>query len=281
MKHHQAIRPELRQWILDTTRAGHGVPEVLALMKQHGYDAASSRRMVAEVLKLPLLGLTSTPAAGSRRPRHPQGPRVDAAGHPVTVSLSVESPALRLLHGILSADECSELIELARPRLKRALTVSTDGGAEQHEARTGQGMFFALGENPLIERIEQRIAALLDMPVIHGEGLQVLHYLPGQEYQPHVDWFDPGQPGHARVTAQGGQRVASVVMYLNTPEAGGGTGFPSLGLGVTAVQGSAVYFAYEEGDQTSLHAGLPVLRGEKWIATKWLRERPYRLPQPR
>jgi prolyl 4-hydroxylase len=279
MKHHQAIRPELRQWILDTTRAGHGVPEVLALMKQHGYDAASSRRMVAEVLKIPLMALTAIPARGLR-PRHPQAPRVDAAGHPITISLSVEAPVIRLLQGILSVDECSELIALARPRLKRALTVSTDGGAEQHEARTGAGMFFALGENPLIERIEQRIAALLDLPVIHGEGLQVLHYQHGQEYQPHVDWFDPAQPGHARVTAQGGQRVASVVMYLNTPEAGGGTGFPALGLEVTAVQGSAVYFAYEEGDHGSLHAGLPVLRGEKWIATKWLRERPYRLPQP-
>jgi len=77
------------------------------------------------------------------------------------------------------------------------------------------------------------------------------------------------------VTARGGQRIASVVMYLNTPEEGGGTGFPHIGLTVTAMRGSAVYFAYETGDQASLHAGLPVIKGEKWIATKWLRERPY------
>jgi len=65
-------------------------------------------------------------------------------------------------------------------------------------------------------------------------------------------------------------------MYLNTPEEGGGTGFPAVGLTVTAQRGSAVYFAYETGEQASLHAGLPVTRGEKWIATKWLRERPFR-----
>jgi prolyl 4-hydroxylase len=117
------------------------------------------------------------------------------------------------------------------------------------------------------------------VPVNHGEGLQILHYLPGQEYEPHCDWFDPEQPGFGQFTAVGGQRIASVVMYLNTPEQGGGTAFPEIGLTVTARRGSAVYFAYEGGDLTSLHAGLPVLRGEKWIATKWLRERPYRNQQ--
>ena len=127
---------------------------------------------------------------------------------------------------------------------------------------------------PLVRSIEQRLARLLDLPVEHGEGLQVLHYLPGQEYEPHYDWFDPAQPGYSALTARGGQRIASVVMYLNTPEEGGGTAFPQVGLTVTAIAGSAVYFAYETGDTSSLHAGLPVLRGEKWIATKWLRERP-------
>ena len=120
------------------------------------------------------------------------------------------------------------------------------------------------------------MSALLGLPASHGEGLQVLHYGPGQAYEPHFDWFDPAQPGFAAITAAGGQRIASVVMYLNTPDEGGGTAFPEVGLTVTAWQGSAVYFAYETGNQASLHAGLPVTRGEKWIATKWLRERPYR-----
>ncbi|HET8763497.1 MAG TPA: 2OG-Fe(II) oxygenase, partial [Gemmatimonadales bacterium] len=143
------------------------------------------------------------------------------------------------------------------------------------DRRTSAGMFFRLGESPLIERIEGRLAALLGVPVSHGEGLQVLHYGPGQEYEPHYDWFDPSQPGFDAVTAHGGQRVASIVMYLNTPEEGGGTDFPQAGLTVTALRGSAVYFSYGTGDTASLHAGLPVRHGEKWIATKWLRERPF------
>ena len=277
------ISPELREWILATTRAGHGVPEVLRLLKESGYDPRQSRSMLAEVLKLPLAALTAStsgPVAlpGSLRPSHPQPPEVTVAGHTVQVSLSVEAPALRVLEGLLSEHECAELIELARPRLQRARTVDSDGQHQVDQRRTSEGMFFALDELPLVGRIEQRLAALLGMPASHGEGLQILHYLPGQEYEPHFDWFDAQQPGYAAITAAGGQRVASVVMYLNTPAQGGGTAFPALGLTVTARRGSAVYFAYEGGDLSSLHAGLPVLAGEKWIATKWLRERPYRYP---
>jgi prolyl 4-hydroxylase len=273
------ISPALREWILTTTRAGHGVAEVLQLMKDSGYDPRQSRSMVAEVLRLPLAALQAS--AGKLLPpglrtTHPEVPDVCIDGHTIQVALSVEKPVLRVLEGVLGGAECDELIELARPRLQRALTVDSDGGQQVDQRRTSEGTFFQLNELPLVGRIEQRLAGLLGVPVDHGEGLQILHYLPGQEYEPHFDWFDAEQPGFAAITAAGGQRIASVVMYLNTPAQGGGTAFPEIGLTVTARRGSAVYFAYEGGDRSSLHAGLPVQRGEKWIATKWLRERPFR-----
>jgi prolyl 4-hydroxylase len=277
MKSFHKVRPELREWILATARAGHGVPEVLRLLKEAGYDAAQSRRAVSEVLDIPLTSLNAVaPRPSGRRPRHPEAPQVLVDGRPIRIAISVEAPALRVLDDLLSTEECDGLIELARPRLNRAMTVDQQGKQQVDAARTSQGMFFSLGETPLIAALEARLATLLDMPVEFGEGLQVLHYLPGQEYEAHHDWFDPSQPGYSTITAKGGQRVASVVMYLNTPEEGGGTGFPAVGLTVTAQRGSAVYFAYETGEQASLHAGLPVTRGEKWIATKWLRERPFR-----
>lgn len=270
------ISPELREWVLATSRAGHSPHAVVELMRSHGYDPRQSRSIVAEVLNLPPAALLAdAPAPNGRRTRHPEPPLAKAGDREVRVSLSMDKPALRVLDGLLTGEECDELIALARPRLARALTVDASGGQQVDHRRTSVGMFFKLGELPLVARLEQRIAGLFDVPASHGEGLQILHYLPGQEYQPHFDWFDPDQPGYATITARGGQRIASVVMYLNTPEAGGGTAFPEVGLTVTALRGSAVYFAYEGGDASSLHAGLPVLRGEKWIATKWLRERPY------
>jgi prolyl 4-hydroxylase len=209
------------------------------------------------------------------RTRHPQAPLQTIGEHPVKVTVSTDAPVVRVLENLLTPEECDGLMAEAKPRLARSLTVDVDGRHQKDQRRTSQGMFFGIGETPLVQRIEQRIADLLAIPVNHGEGLQILHYQPGQEYEPHFDWFNPEQPGFSTITARGGQRIASVVMYLNTPEEGGGTAFPRIGLTVTAMRGSAVYFAYETGDEASLHAGLPVIKGEKWIATKWLRERPY------
>ena len=281
MRHHTPIRPELRQWILETTRAGHSVADVLRMMHETGYAARDSRRIVAAVLDMPMAALETRLRPHRTHGAHvrlPDGPHAVVGERTVRVMLAAEAPPLRVFDGLLDAGECDALIELARPRLQRARTVAHDGAQQIDEHRTSDGMFFGLGEQPLIERIEARIAALLGVPVDHGEGLQVLHYLPGQQYEPHQDWFDPTQPGYAAITATGGQRIASLVIYLNTPEAGGGTAFPEIGLTVTAQRGSAVCFTYEGGDTASLHAGLPVQKGEKWIATKWLRERPYREP---
>jgi prolyl 4-hydroxylase len=276
MNKRQAQTQELRDWIAATARAGHNVDAILRMMEQAGYAPRQARQLVARILDQPALamGVVAGPKAG-KRTTHPQPPVVEIDGHRIDVALTLDAPPLRVLDNVLTFAECDELIEQARPRLNRALTVGPGGQQRIDAARTSSGMFFQLGETALIQRIEQRLAGLVGLPVSHGEALQVLHYLPGQQYEPHVDWFDAAQPGFASITAKGGQRVASVIIYLNTPAGGGGTGFPNIGVTVTARRGAAVYFAYEGGDQISLHAGLPVTAGEKWIATKWLRERPY------
>lgn len=265
------LTPQLRDWILATHRAGHDVDTIVALMETHGYDAAAYRDAVAQLLNV----AWAPPAAETRRARHPTAPLVQLSERAIAVTASLDRPLVRVLDGLVSPTECDALIALARPRLARALTVDAEGGQQVDRRRTNAGMFFKPGEFPLVAQIEDRIAELVGLPASHGEGLQVLHYESGQEYQPHYDWFDPAQAGYETITARGGQRIATIVMYLNTPAAGGGTAFPKAGLTVTALRGTAVYFAYEGGDESSLHAGLPVTRGEKWIATKWLRERPY------
>jgi prolyl 4-hydroxylase len=200
-------------------------------------------------------------------------------GRPVTVLARLAQPALTVFGNLLSADECEALIAAAQPRLARSRTVDRNGGAAvSHASRTSDGMFFAPGETPLIARIEQRIATLLEWPVERGEGLQVLRYGPGAEYQPHFDFFDAQDAGTPAHTGAGGQRVGTLIMYLQSPDAGGATRFPQIGLDVAPIRGNAVFFAYPEptAESLTLHAGAPVSAGEKWIATKWLRARPYR-----
>ncbi len=187
-------------------------------------------------------------------------------------------PPLVVFSELLTAAECTELIAAARPRLARSLTVEAQTGGEEVNAdRTSEGMFFSRGESALIARIEDRIGTLLNWPVERGEGLQVLRYGPGAEYKPHYDYFDPAEPGTPAVLRRGGQRLATLIMYLNTPEAGGTTVFPQIGLDVVPQQGNAVFFGYAQPNPQShsLHGGAPVTCGEKWIATKWLRERKF------
>src|SRR5690606_35853865 len=209
-------------------------------------------------------------------PRLPEGAvRVMVLDREMTVVMNLRHPQVVVLADFLSQEECVEMIQLADPRLARSQTVDTaTGDSEVNVARTSEGMFFSRGENDLCRRIEARIEALLNWPVDHGEGLQVLRYAPGAEYKPHYDYFDPHKPGSAPILKRGGQRVGTLIMYLNTPERGGATVFPDAGLDVSAVAGHAVFFSYPLAHPASktLHGGGEVMAGEKWVATRWLRE---------
>ena len=277
----QPITPELRQWIIDQARAGQPPEAVLQAMQSSGW-----REDVAiAALESTLTGFLAEQAREAGLPPPvvvPDplfgGPRaiLQAGDRDIKVLASVREPRVVVFGDLLSADECDELIELARRRLARSETVQmATGGSEVNGARTSDGMFFERGEYPLCARLEARFAALLDWPVENGEGLQVLRYRPGAEYKPHYDYFDPEQPGTSSLLQRGGQRVASLVCYLNTPAAGGATVFPDAGLEVAPLQGNAVFFSYTRPHPSTrtLHGGAPVVEGEKWVATKWLRER--------
>jgi prolyl 4-hydroxylase len=192
----------------------------------------------------------------------------------------IESPRVVLFGNLLSDEECDLLISHSRDKLQRSSVVNASTGAyDVHPHRTSSGTYFKRGENELLQRIEKRIAELVDCPIEQGEPIQVLHYQPGGEYKPHYDYFDPSHPGNEEVLAQGGQRIATLIMYLNDVTRGGSTVFPEIGLDVLPRKGHAVYFAYcdEAGalDVRTLHGGSPVGSGEKWIATKWFRQQPY------
>jgi prolyl 4-hydroxylase len=145
--------------------------------------------------------------------------------------------------------------------------------------RSSSGTHFRPGENDLIQKIEKRISEATGCPLENGESLQVLNYQIGGEYKPHFDYFAPEDEGSKIHVMRGGQRVSTLVIYLNDVEAGGATIFPEVGLSVIPKKGSAVYFEYcnslNQLDRLSLHGGAPVLKGEKWIATKWVRQNKY------
>jgi prolyl 4-hydroxylase len=278
---HQIVTDDLRRWIVAQAEAGCRPEDVIAAMVKSGWDegvafdalettlrerldsVAAARQALPEPVKVPEPLLDGAPTmlqAGDRR---------------VGIITHLRNPRVIVFGGLLSEEECDGLMDLARPRLARSETVdNATGGSEVNAARTSDGMFFERGETALIQRIEQRIADLVRWPVEHGEGLQILRYRPGAEYRPHHDYFDPAHPGTATILRRGGQRVGTVVMYLNSPEGGGATTFPEVQLEVGPVKGNAVFFSYDRAHVATrtLHGGAPVVAGEKWVATKWLRE---------
>lgn len=278
------LPPEWHNWIQENLARGCAPQSLIDDMVRNHFDPVFARAAVNGVMSGPFTTtvqthakpVTQTTGYVYEKPRLHAGNLIRTFDRDVRIVTRVNRPLIAVLDGVLSEEECDELIRRSVDKMRRSTTVDPITGKHEVIAdRSSEGTFFALNADPFITRLDRRISEVMNRPVDHGEGLQILHYQPGQEYEPHFDWFDPTQSGFSAVTARGGQRIASVVMYLNTPEEGGGTGFPSIGLTVTAMRGSAVYFAYETGDQASLHAGLPVIKGEKWIATKWLRERPY------
>jgi len=278
MSAHQIVTPELRDWIVAQAAAGHSPEVVVEAMRVSGWEEPVARAALATTLgRQAAAGLSATvpdkPLPGRRI--NLERPCVPAGDREVEVLMAMSHPRIVVFGDLLSAEECAELIELARKRLSRSETVATRTGAsEVNEARTSDGMFFTPAEFPICARLEARLAKLLDWPLENGEGLQILRYRPGAEYKPHYDYFDPAEPGTPAILKRGGQRLASIVCYLNTPEAGGATVFPEGGIEVAPVRGNAVFFSYDRPHPSTrtLHGGAPVVAGEKWVATKWMRE---------
>ncbi|MET0541241.1 MAG: 2OG-Fe(II) oxygenase [Variovorax sp.] len=279
MSNGQFVSPELREWMAVQLAAGHSIPALRASMRDAGWHDDVAETALAEIER----GGAALPAPSPPRampgPDLEQAPlEIDTGDRRVQVLQTMRHPRVIVFGNLLSDEECDGLIAAAGVRLARSLTVETQTGGEiLNVDRTSDGMFFERGENEIVARLEARIAALLRWPVEYGEGLQILRYRPGAQYRPHYDYFDPAEPGTPTILRRGGQRVATLVMYLQPPEAGGATTFPDVGLEVAPARGTGVFFSYDRPDPATrtLHGGAPVLAGEKWVATKWLREREF------
>jgi prolyl 4-hydroxylase len=289
------VPPEWIKWIDENIARGVPQQNLIDTMMQHRFDRTLAMHAVLSRMPgylvqkpLPAMAVASGPARPAAKNAFDYdgvglqpGNSVNVDGHVIPVLMKVDKPHIILFGNVLTPDECEQLIALSNTRLSRSTTVDElTGQTKPHEHRTSQGTFFQLNETPLIAAIDQRIAGLMQLPVVNGEGLQILNYQVGGEYKPHFDYFPPEQPGSATHIARGGQRVATLIIYLNDVEEGGETIFPEIDLKIVPMRGCAVYFAYANArsqlDALTYHGGNPVLRGEKWIATKWMRQREYR-----
>jgi prolyl 4-hydroxylase len=197
-----------------------------------------------------------------------------APGPPPAGEVVSEAPHVVLFRGLLSAAECRYLIDAATPMLAPSVVVDAATGRQRPDpVRISDGVGFTLPlENPAVHALNRRLAAASGTDVAQGEPLQVLRYRPGGEYKPHFDAI----PGFAN------QRILTMIVWLNQGYDGGETMFAKTGMKLRGATGDALLFRNARADGTrdpdAGHAGLPVTAGEKLIASRWIRARPFEPP---
>ncbi len=184
------------------------------------------------------------------------------------------SPHVELFRDLFSPTECDYLAAAAQPLLRPSIVVDPVSGKQvRNPIRTSDGAVFTWAlENPAIHALNRRIAVASGTEVARGEPLQVLRYLPGQQYRTHLD----------AIAGFDNQRSMTMLVYLNNDYEGGETRFVSTGLDVRGRKGDGILFRNVDRDgrpdNDSAHAGLPVTSGTKLIASRWIRERTFVAP---
>ena len=270
---------EWQIWLRDNVAKGCSDNSILTLMLKNGFKLPVATKALEE-MRLGELTLASRVEQARPRVAIERNSIVCEDGHEVRVLTHMKAPYTVYFEHVLTDLECDEMVALSDSQLKDSTVVDMAlGTSVPHAHRTSTGCSFKRAESPLIDRIEQRLAFLVNWPVVQGEGLQILRYEKGGEYRAHHDYFDPAYSGSQKHVAEAGQRVGTVIMYLSDVEEGGGTSMPNIDFEVRPRKGSALFFCnvdeYGEIDPMTLHAGVPVVKGVKYIATKWLREREF------
>lgn len=177
---------------------------------------------------------------------------------------------------LLKPAECAWLIAGAKRRLTRSTVVDPSSGRMvPHPVRNcDYAMFGVFEEDMVVGAINRRLARLTGTLPEQAEALQVLRYNSGGEYRSHFDALHPTD----------NQRVLTALVYLNDGFDGGATRFDRIGLEFRGGAGDALVFRNVQADgrpdPLSQHAGLPVTKGEKYLASRWIREHPIAFPKP-
>ncbi|MCJ9429754.1 2OG-Fe(II) oxygenase [Kordiimonas marina] len=188
-------------------------------------------------------------------------------------------PRIYTIDNFVSPVECSHLISRAKARTMTRGEVSGDDDSIVVEARTNDMCWLEHDADPATRRIAARVAGLIGMPLSHAESIQMIRYGPGAEYRAHFDAFDPNTPSGKRNWEGGGQRLITALGYLTNVTKGGETDFPNIGITIPPERGKLLVFHNCESGTVnchpqSLHAGCPVIEGEKWAFNLWFRECP-------
>jgi len=187
------------------------------------------------------------------------------------MEIVIKSDWLYVMDNVLTPEECKDIIENGNPTMEKSTVV----GQRIKGYRTSSNTFIPNNSTPLMERISVITEILTETPSVNQEDLCVVKYDDGEEYKPHFDYFTGQSHEEAKAEeARGGDRTHTVMFYLNDDFEEGGTLFLEPNIEVRPKTGRCVIWKnYLDGkpNTKSMHAGLPVKTGVKYIGVKWIR----------
>lgn len=249
-----------RHWLRTNLQQGCQPGPLFEAALRQGFDPAE---ITAELERLP-------PAEALSFEDLARAPLTDPAHRPRAWRLDTPLAQIYEIPDLLSPEECQELITA----IDGSLTPSTVTRGPS-DYRTSRTCHLSGAAPELVRRIDARLAALIGVDEAYSDSLQGQRYDPGQYFRAHTDWFTPGTDEYETHTNPGGQRTWTVMVYLNSVEAGGRTRFGSIGRDFQPVAGLGLAWnnlsSTGEPNPDTLHEALPVEAGRKYVITKWFR----------
>ena len=222
---------------------------------------------------MPLFSRTPS-GSGPSKPRARAGAIVAAAldADACVQRAPVQGAQMYFRPDFLSRAQCDQLVALIDAN-RRPSTLLTDNPNANFRTSDSCDMD---RWSPDVRPIDESIAALLGLDPAHGETMQGQRYAPGQQFRAHHDYFHASESYWKRVSQQGGQRTWTAMIYLNDVAEGGATWFPQAGIRVAPQRGLLLAWNNMNPDgspnELTLHEGMAVVSGVKYIVTKWFRE---------
>ncbi len=264
-----------KQWVLNGLLQGSDPMEMLKILLQNGFTFEASKKALGE--NLPAGVQCNKDRDFYEKVARPKLlERLDQYHSEIILPDKVQ---MIKLDGFLDDQECNELIELTKSKL-RPSEIPARTGDFYEGFRTSSTCDLPFTNDPLAEYIDKKIVDALGLGVGEKEVIQAQHYAIGQQFKAHYDYFVPGSEDFKIYSKDGGQRTWTFMIYLNQDCEGGQTEFVKLGRSFTPIKGTALVWnnLHPDGmpNEETLHHAHPITKGEKIVITKWFRENTYK-----
>lgn len=273
----QQLTIEWQNWVLTNLERGVDPIVLSQTMQQKGFELSVIKQILGDKIKdKPVAVMASKIFKDKLDPKldYQQLANISITKNEQAVKFDSKQIQVYQLDDFLTAEECNQIIDLMNTRLRPSTLTHYNG---DDEFRTSQTCDLGHMDAPVVTQVENRIARTLGLNLAFSEVMQGQKYRVGEQFKSHSDYFEPGGKTYFKYAKDKGQRTWTFMIYLNDTPKGGGTCFTKLDQTYYPKTGTAVIWnnLYSTGraNPATFHQGMPVEEGEKFIITKWFRER--------